>query len=171
MKKITTLLIAIGAVMALATASIAQGPGPGGPPGGPGGPGGGGRRGGGMMRMNEEVLSKMNLTASQKAKLKVLQKSFQADMKAFRDKMGLKPGTRPSPDQRQAMMSGMMKMGKDFHDSLAKILKPDQMKAFDKAIADARAKMFQGGGGWGRGPGGPGGPGGRPGGFGGGGGK
>lgn len=154
MKKITMLFVAVGAMLALTTASMAQGPGPSGPPPGQGGPGGaGGRRGGGMMKMTADILAKMDLTKDQKKQLKTLEKTMAGDMKAMREKMNLTKGTRPTDAQRTEMRASMMKMNKSFHDGLAKILTPDQLKAFEKAVAEARSKM----GAWGRGPGGPGG--------------
>lgn len=164
MMRFTKSLLVVGAAMVLAVAAMGQGMGgPGGGPGRPGGPGrmGAGGPGGRMGDMNQEILSKLNLNASQKAKIKALDektmKSFQAMRKDF------KPGQRPDPKAFEKMRTHMTKMRADYDASLKKILTAPQFKKYEalrKAKMDEMRKMFGGmrGGPGGPGMGGPGGP-------------
>lgn len=155
MKKLLTLTIA-GAFMAgAATVGFAQGAGPkGGKAPGVGGqngkakPGQGaglGQRFGGMRKMQEEILAKLNLTEKQKVAIKALNDKQRAEMEKMRNSGG----------DPKANRDKFMAMRKAHQDAFMKILTPQQQATYQKALEEMRAK-WQKERGAGRGPGGTG---------------
>lgn len=137
MKKIWITMIAIVAAASLTTGALAQGAGPkNGAPGvgqgkgqGKGQPGQGERRmGGGMRKMQEEIIAKLNLSKEQKAKVEALRKKQQAEFEKIRQ-----GGERPDREKMKAMME---KNNKDF----MAILTPQQQAQYKKLMEEARAK-------------------------------
>lgn len=150
MKK-TLLFVLLGA-LAVTPMLQAQNRGQGGPgggqatqgrPSGPGGPGGGRMM---MMRANEQILAKLNLTAAQKTKIKALDASTMKKMQALRGKQL----------DRDKMRTEFRAIQTSHRESLMKILTPPQRKKYDELMTAERAKWRQQ---FGR-PGGPGGAGG-----------
>lgn len=107
---------------------------------GPGGPMG--RRGG--MMMNAEMMQKLNLTADQKAKIKVIAEKLGKDVRAAREK---------NSGDREAQMTAIRAIAKGTRESFMKVLTPAQRKQYDTLAKAEREKRRKEGGGR---PGGPG---------------
>ena len=128
------------------------------------------------MKLDEEVLAKLNLTADQKTKVKSLKeataKKVQDLMKAsgFGGGPGAGkpggPGAAGKPGGPGGQGGGMREKMKPIMDGYTKgmksILTPTQYTAYEKGVKEAREKMrAQFGGGKSGGPGAAGGPGGK----------
>ena len=166
MKNVIKMFVAVAIMGTMSVSAFAQGAGPGGAKGGPAGgqKGPGGQRRGGMMKLDEEVLAKLNLTADQKSKVKALKeattKKVQELMKASGFGKPGGPGAAGKPGGPGAAGGGMREKMKPIMDGytngMKAILTPTQFTAYEKGVKEARAKMrAQFGGGK---PGGPGGP-------------
>lgn len=142
MKKVLSGLVAVTAVMALATSAVAQSAGP--KNGGQGGKQGGqqgqqGRQGQGgqqfRMRgqMQEEILKKLNLSAAQKQKWDATTKSMRDEMTKMRE-AAQKSGKQPDRAQFTAKM-------KTWNDKLMAILTPKQKADYEKLMKEAVEKM------------------------------
>ena len=182
MKNVIKIFVAIAVMGVMSVSAFAQGAGPGGAkggaqggqrgPGGPGGPGGGGMRRGGRMKMDEEVLAKLNLTAGQKAKVKSLKEATQKKVQDLMKTMGPGPGAagagkaggagkpgaggagRPDPAKRKEMQEKFKPIMEGYTKGLKGILTPPQFTAYEKGMKEAMDKMrAQFGGGKAGGPG------------------
>src|SRR4051812_22658210 len=129
MKKILTIFALSGLVLGTASIALAQAPGPSGGRGQLQGPRGE-RRGGGGMRMMQEVLAKLNLTPAQKTQIEALQKKMREDMKAQFKGQRPAPGTPPDPQMREKMKA----MRENFHKQLMAVLTPGQRKQFKQEM-------------------------------------
>lgn len=143
------------AVMALSTSAFAQ---QAGPRGGGGKPEGGreGRQGGGMrmMKIEDEIFAKLNLTAQQKTQINKLRE----------DRRKAVEGLRAKNLQREQIRPEMQKITTNYREGLKKILNPAQEKQYQELWKAAVEKMRKERGGQGRPGGRPGGPGqGKPG--------
>lgn len=145
MKKVICMFSMIAACLALTTSALAQAAGPkGGAPGGQAGERrqqgpGGGRMGG--MRMSEEMMAKLSLSAAQKQKMEALQKKMQAEMKALMD---------GNKGDREAMRDKVMPMMKKYREDMNKILTKAQqakLEALRKEMMEKRRKDGFGGAG------------------------
>lgn len=159
MNRFLTILTVCGAIAALTTSSFAQGAGPKGGKGGNfgGGPGQGRGMGGGRMMMRGNIMEKLNLTAAQKQKIEAIQKKYmpqiQEAMQSFRKSM--KPGERPTDEQRKAMRAKMKPINDKMMAEINKVLTPAQQKQLKQAMEEQRKKMEEmraAGGPGGRGP-------------------
>jgi Spy/CpxP family protein refolding chaperone len=151
MKKLITIMIAGALAASFATSAFAQGAGPrgGGVQGGQGGIGGGKgqRQGGGMrmMKMQQELMAKLNLTTAQKTKIEAINKKFADDMKTLREKA--KTGDRKAlqPEFRKAQMA--------HREEIAAVLTAEQKKKYQeemKAMMEKMRKERGGDGKWGQ---------------------
>ncbi|MBX3112789.1 MAG: hypothetical protein KF857_12375 [Fimbriimonadaceae bacterium] len=141
MKNLIKTLIVSGAVMALATASIAQSAGP---RGGAGQGRPGGANGQQMMKQRQEMMNKiydqLKLTADQKKKIEALNKDRMAKMQKMFGQgrpAGGANGRPPANDQRRAEMQ---KMQKDYEASLKKIMGDSKYAEYQKLLKAAREK-------------------------------
>ncbi len=127
MKKVVNLLVMIVMAAGLVAPALAQDPGP--RNGGPRAGQGGGR--GGMMKAQEEMLAKLNLTDAQKSAVKALNAKTAEALKGLQSK--------PEGQRREAMQ-GVMKAHQD---GLKKILTPaqwEQLQKMRKEMAEKRKK-------------------------------
>ncbi|MBS1705066.1 MAG: hypothetical protein JST40_04270 [Armatimonadetes bacterium] len=137
-------LVSVAALAAMVIgSSFAQTP-PG-PRGGGKGPangqqGGQRMRGGGMMKMQQEIFAKLNLTADQKKKIEALNKKTGDAMRALENK---------KPEERR---TAMQKIREDHQNALMKILTPKQQQEYKKLMKEQMEKFRK------EHPGGPGGP-------------
>jgi Spy/CpxP family protein refolding chaperone len=115
-KILSTLAVALVALVVSSGSSLAQG-----------GPPGGGMRGG--ARMTEMLFKDITLTEAQVAQRDSILKVFQSQMPA------MTPGTPPSPEDRQKRMEVMAKQ----NEALKGILTDEQKKVFEKNLADMQA--------------------------------
>lgn len=145
MNRFLTIVTVCGAIAALTTSSFAQGAGPQGGRGNlGGGPGGQGRgMGGGRMMMRGNIMEKLNLTAAQKQKIEAIQKKYMPQMRdamqSFRK--DLKPGERPTDEQRKAMRAKMKPINDKMMAEINKVLTPAQQKQLKQAMEEQRKKM------------------------------
>ncbi|MBS1707114.1 MAG: hypothetical protein JSS65_00160 [Armatimonadetes bacterium] len=174
MKTLIKSLIVAGAVMALATASMAQAAGPRGGAGAgqarQGGPGGPGGPGGDFMKRREEMMKKifdqLNLTADQKKKIEALNKDRAEKMKKLMPQGGPRPGAgggagagagKPGGGAgagggaNSDMRAKFQAMQKEYDASLKKILGDAKFAQYEKLLKEAREKARAAGGGGGRG--------------------
>lgn len=128
MKKFLTLIAIATMALGLGAVSLAQDAGPrAGQLQGKqkGRHGGGGAR---LMKVQKEILAKLNLTADQKRKVEELDKKTQADVKELMD----------SGKQDRQQMKQIME---EHRAGMAKILTPEQNRRFREMMLDAMKKM------------------------------
>jgi Spy/CpxP family protein refolding chaperone len=158
------MFVALAIVGVMSASAFAQGAGPGGAAGGrtgqKGHAGPGGQRRGGMMKLDEEVLAKLNLTDGQKDKVKALKESTTKKVQELMKASGFgKPGAGGAPGQGKpggpgGMREKMKPIMDGYTNGMKAILTPTQYAGYEKGVKEARAKMrAQFGGGK---PGGPG---------------
>lgn len=134
MKKILMGLVAMAAVMSLATSAVAQGAGP--KTGGQGqGQGQRGQFQQQRQKMQEEILKKLNLTAAQKTKWDATTKQMRAEMDKIRAD-AQKSGKQPDRQQFMTKMKG-------WNDKLMAILTPKQKTDYEKYMKEVMEKARQ----------------------------
>lgn len=145
MKRIFTVFTVSALTLALSAGLFAQGAGPKG--GGVGQQKGQEGRGFKRGKMNQEFMTKLNLTADQKKKVEALQKSTQEKMRALMGKGG-------APGDRQGMREKFKPIMEAHMKAMKEILTPEQEKKLEAMRKEMRSKRG--------GPGAPGGKGGPP---------
>jgi Spy/CpxP family protein refolding chaperone len=93
-----------------------------------------GGRGGNRMNPTQMLLQEITLTAEQQTKVDTVVAKFDAEMTAFREKMG---GGRPTEEARAEMMKMRTKLQTD----LRVILTAEQQTVFDRNVEAAAQRM------------------------------
>jgi Spy/CpxP family protein refolding chaperone len=133
--KIIATFASLAAVMSLCAVSMAQQAGPQGGPPPQSAPGH--TRGAQLLKLNEEILSKLGLSNAQKAQVKDLMTKTKADIKDLRTQ-----AREPNAD-RSVLKAKVKEIRETFRKTMMQILTPAQQKQYKAELKAARAKLLQ----------------------------
>jgi hypothetical protein len=87
------------------------------------------------------VESKLDLSPQQRAEVRSITQKSRADMMAVFKQFGIDPNAKPDFDKLMQASGPLQAIGRKERQAMSKILSPDQLKQYDKIVAETRTRV------------------------------